>query len=260
MRYARRAIAFEVKRQIDLIESGGRVSQQTLNFDPVSGATSPLRDKEDAHDYRYFPEPDLPPIILDESYVNKIRQEQPALPWELYERLQREFELSDYDATLLTAELTTAQYFLKLNAASPNAKGAANLIINKLLPYCQEENIELPQFPVSISGLGKFIQLIEDGQVSNTIAYQTLLPELIAQPQQDPLALAKAMDLIQNKDEDFLSQLVDEVIAANPEKVKVYRNGKKGLLGFFMGEVMKRSKGQAEPKSTNALLREKLEG
>lgn len=260
MRYARRAIAFEVKRQIDLIESGGRVSQQTLNFDPVSGETSPLRDKEDAHDYRYFPEPDLPPVILDESYVNKIRQDQAALPWELYERLQQEFELSDYDANLLTAELATAQYFLQLNAAAPNAKGAANLIINKLLPYCQEENITLAQFPVNISRLGKFIQLIEDGQVSNTIAYQTLLPELIAQPGQEPLSLAKKMQLIQNKDEDFLSQLVDEVIAANPEKVKVYRNGKKGLLGFFMGEVMKRSKGQAEPKSTNALLREKLEG
>lgn len=260
MRYARRAIAFEVRRQIDLIESGGRVSQQTLNFDPVSGETSPLRDKEDAHDYRYFPEPDLPPVILDESYVNKIRQDQPALPWELYERLQHEFELSDYDANLLTAEMATAKYFLKLNATAPNAKGAANLIINKLLPYCQEENITLAQFPVNISGLGKFIQLIEDGQVSNTIAYQTLLPELIAQPGQEPLSLAKKMQLIQNKDEDFLSQLVDEVIAANPEKVKVYRNGKKGLLGFFMGEVMKRSKGQAEPKSTNVLLREKLEG
>ncbi|PHN04616.1 Asp-tRNA(Asn)/Glu-tRNA(Gln) amidotransferase subunit GatB [Flavilitoribacter nigricans] len=259
MRYARRAIAFEVKRQIDLIESGGRVSQQTLNFDPVTGETSPLRDKEDAHDYRYFPEPDLPPIILDESYVQKIREDQPALPWELYARLQEEFDLSDYDATLLTAELSTAQYFLQLNAASPHPKAAANLIINKLLPYCQEENIELTEFPVGIAGLGKFIQLIEDGQVSNTIAYQTLLPELIEQPGTEPLELAKKMQLIQNKDEDFLTQLVEEVIAANPEKVKIYRGGKKGLLGFFMGEVMKRSKGQAEPKATNALLREKLE-
>jgi aspartyl-tRNA(Asn)/glutamyl-tRNA(Gln) amidotransferase subunit B len=259
MRYARRAIAFEVKRQIDLIESGGRVSQQTLNFDPVTGATSPLRDKEDAHDYRYFPEPDLPPVTLDESYVNKIREEQPALPWELYAQLQSDFDLSDYDANLLTAELSTAQYFLKLNAVSPAPKAAANLIINKLLPYCQEENLEIEQFPVGISSLGKFIQLIEDGQVSNTVAYQTLLPELIDQPEQEPLALAKKMQLIQNKDEDFLTQLVDEVIAANPDKVNTYRKGKKGLLGFFMGEVMKRSKGQAEPKATNALLREKLE-
>lgn len=259
MRYARRAIAFEVKRQIDLIESGGRVSQQTLNFDPVTGETSPLRDKEDAHDYRYFPEPDLPPVILDETYVRKVREELPALPWELYERLQLEFELSDYDASLLTSELSTARYFLQLNAAAPSAKGVANLIINKLLPYCQEENIELAQFPVSISDLGKFIQLIEEGQVSNTVAYQTLLPKLIEQPDEAPLALAKKLQLIQNKDEDFLTQLVDDVIAANPDKVKTYRNGKKGLLGFFMGEVMKRSKGQAEPKATNALLREKLE-
>lgn len=260
MRYARRAIAFEVKRQIDLIESGGRVSQQTLNFDPVSGETSPLRDKEDAHDYRYFPEPDLPPVILDESYVNKVREDLPALPWELFQRLQEEFELSDYDANLLTAELSTARYFLELNATASNPKAVANLIINKLLPYCQENELELQDFPVGIAGLGKFIQLIEEDQVSNTIAYQNLLPELIDQPGQDPLALAKKLQLIQNKDEDFLSELVDEVIAANPEKVKTYRNGKKGLLGFFMGEVMKRSKGQAEPKATNALLREKLEG
>lgn len=259
MRYARRAIAFEVKRQIDLIEAGGRVSQQTLNFDPATGETSPLRDKEDAHDYRYFTEPDLPPVILEESYVNKIRENQPALPWKLYERLQEEFELSDYDATLLTAESATAEYFLQLNAAAPNPKSAANLIINKLLPYCQEEQIELAQYPIPVAALGKFIQLIEEGQVSNTVAYQTLLPELIATPDQDPPALAKKMELIQSKDEDFLTQLVDAVITENPDKVKTYRSGKKGLLGFFMGEVMKRSKGQAEPKATNALLREKLD-
>lgn len=259
MRYARKAIAYEVKRQIDLIESGGQVSQQTLNFDPDTGVTSPLRDKEDAHDYRYFPEPDLPPVTLDQSYVDRIRTELPALPWELYERLRQELELSDYDANLLTAELSTARYFLELNTAADHPKGAANLIINKLLPYSQEENIGLKDFPIAVSGLAKFIQLIEDGQVSNTVAYQTLLPELIQQPEQEPLALAKKLQIIQSKDEDFLTELVEEVIAAYPDKVKTYQNGKKGLLGFFMGEVMKRSKGQAEPKATNALLREKLE-
>lgn len=259
MRYARKAIAFEVKRQIDLIESGGRVSQQTLNFDPVSGETSALRDKEDAHDYRYFPEPDLPPVRLDASYVQRIREDQPALPWELYDHFRNAYELSDYDANLLTAERSTARYFQQLNDHAPSPKGVANLIINKLLPYAQEQEIELHQFPVPAKSLGKFIQLIEDGQVSNTIAYQTLLPELIDHPTQEPLALAQKLQLIQNKDEDFLSQLVEEVIAANPDKVKTYQNGKKGLLGFFMGEVMKRSKGQAEPKATNALLRERLE-
>ena len=259
MRYARRAIAFEVKRQIDLIESGGRVSQQTLNFDPATGETSPLRDKEDAHDYRYFPEPDLPPVTLSEKYVDQIRQNLPDLPWQLYDRLQSEYELSDYDATLLTGELSTAQYFQDLAAVSPNAKSAANLIINKILPYCQENNIETDQFPVSVPTLAHFISLIEDGQVSNTNAYQALLPELIENPGKIPLELARSMQLIQKKDEDFLSQLVEEVIAAHPDKVQTYQNGKKGLLGFFMGEVMKRSRGQAEPKATNALLREKLE-
>lgn len=260
MRYARRAIAYEVKRQIDLIESGGKVSQQTLNFDPDTGVTSPLRDKEDAHDYRYFPEPDLPPVILDESYVSKVREQMPSLPWEVYDRLQHEYGLSDYDATLLSSELSTAEYFLHLSAAAPQPKSAANLIINKLLPYCQEQQIALVDFPVSVETLGSFIQLIEDGQVSNTNAYQTLLPALIESPNQAPLELAKSLQLIQKKDEDFLTQLVEKVISANPDKVKAYQKGKKGLLGFFMGEVMKRSKGQAEPKATNALLREKLEG
>jgi aspartyl-tRNA(Asn)/glutamyl-tRNA(Gln) amidotransferase subunit B len=259
MRYARRAIAYEVKRQIDLLESGGQVRQQTLNFDPVSGATSPLRDKEDAHDYRYFPEPDLPPISLDESYVSKIREHLPALPWELYERLQQEYGLSDYDANLITTERASAEYFLQLTALAPAPKSVANLMINKLLPYCQEEQIDIDQFPVSIPTLGQFLQLIEEGQVSNTVAYQNLLPELIKHPNQSPLELAKSLQLIQNKDEDFLAQLVDEVIAGNPDKVKAYQNGKKGLLGFFMGEVMKRSKGQAEPKATNNLLRARLE-
>ena len=259
MRYARRAIAFEMKRQIDLLESGGQVRQQTLNFDPVTGHTSPLRDKEDAHDYRYFPEPDLPPVILDEAYVDKIKAQLPALPWERYEELRQQYQLSDYDANLLTAERETVEYFVQLNAVSPAPKAAANLIINKLLPFVQEHSLNIKQFPIAIATLGDFLQLIEDGQVSNSSAYQILFPALVEKLDQAPLALAEALELIQNKDADFLTQLADEVIAANPDKVKAYQNGKKGLLGFFMGEVMKRSKGQADPKGTNSLLRKKLE-
>lgn len=259
MRYARQAIKYEVKRQIDLLESGGKVEQQTLNFDPVTGVTAPLRSKEDAHDYRYFPEPDLPPVIVTDEALAEIRDSLPALPWELACVFQEELGLSAYDTQILTEEKATALYFQALTQHTKNYKAAANLVINKILPFCQENNLAISAYPVSYAGLASFIQLIEQAKVSNTIAYQKLLPALQENPEQEPLALAQSLNLLQTADEDFLNQLVAEVIAAFPDKVGAYRKGKKGLLGFFMGEVMKRSKGKAEPKSTNALLRKMLE-
>lgn len=259
MRYARQAIKYEVKRQIDLLESGGKVEQQTLNFDPATGVTSPLRSKEDAHDYRYFPEPDLPPVIVTDDNLSQIQSELPPLPWELEAQFQTEFGLSEYDTNILTEEKATGLYFRELVAHTQNFKAAANLVINKILPYCQEQAMPISSYPLSPQQLSAFISLIEGGKVSNTIAYQKLLPALLDSPTQDPLALAQQLNLIQSADEDFLTQLVAEVIEANPDKVATYRKGKKGLLGFFMGEVMKRSRGKAEPKSTNALLRKMLD-
>lgn len=258
MRFARRAIEFEVKRQIDLIEAGGQVEQQTLNFDPETGVTSPLRSKEDAHDYRYFPEPDLPPVVLKPDYIEEIRQNLAPLPWKLYDRFVAAVELSDYDANLLTEEKPTALFFLDLCEHTENYKAAANLIINKLLPTCSELNISIDSFPVSHAQLAAFIQLIDDGKVSNSNAYQRVFPQLIEQPERSPLEIAKALNLIQTADTDFLETLIDEVLAANPDKVAQFRKGKKGLLGFFVGEVMRRSKGKAEPKATNVLLNKKL--
>jgi len=258
MRFARRAIAYEVKRQIDLIESGGQVEQQTLNFDPETGVTSPLRSKEDAHDYRYFPEPDLPPVVLTSDYIEEVRQSLAPLPWALYKRFTTEFELSDYDANLLTEEKATALFFLELCEHTNNYKAAANLIINKILPTCSELNISIENFPVSHEQLAAFIQLIDDGKVSNSNTYQRIFPQLLEQPGRAPLEIAKELNLIQTADTDFLEKLVDEVLAANPDKVEKFRKGKKGLLGFFVGEVMRRSKGKAEPKATNKLLNKKL--
>ncbi len=258
MRFARRAIAYEVKRQIDLIESGGQVEQQTLNFDPETGVTSPLRSKEDAHDYRYFPEPDLPPVVLTADYIEEVRQKLAPLPWALYKRLTTEFELSDYDANLLTEEKATALFFLELCEHTNNYKAAANLIINKILPTCSELNISIENFPISNTQLAAFIQLIDGGKVSNSNAYQRIFPQLLEQPERAPLEIAQDLNLIQTADTDFLEKLVDEVLAANADKVEKFRKGKKGLLGFFVGEVMRRSKGKAEPKATNALLNKKL--
>lgn len=259
MRYARRAIAYEVKRQTQLIESGGQVRQETLNFDPETGVTSPLRDKEDAHDYRYFPEPDLPPVVLSTDELRKLQAEMPTLPWQMRERLSGEFGLPDYDVNLLTEEQAPALFYLELTRHTPHYKAAANLLINKVLPQADEQNIPLEQFPVGMKQLAEFLQIIADGKVSNSAAYQQLFPALMEQPDAQPLALAQSLNLLQTSDEGALEQIVEQVIADHPEEVARYRKGKKALIGFFMGQAMKASRGKADPKVTNALLRRKLE-
>ncbi|MFN7117525.1 MAG: Asp-tRNA(Asn)/Glu-tRNA(Gln) amidotransferase subunit GatB [Saprospiraceae bacterium] len=258
MRFARKAIDYEVNRQIKIMEAGGKVEQETLNFDPETGVTTPLRSKEDAHDYRYFPEPDLPPVVLSSEYILQIKENLPPLPWTLQMRFKSEYGLSDYDAHLLTEEKETALFYLNLCNITKNYKAAANLIINKILPWCKETAVDITQFPVSFSTLANFIHLIDSSKVSNSNAYQRIFPELVAQPTLSPEYIAKKLNLIQSADTDFLAQIVEEVITKYPEKVAEYRKGKKGLLGFFVGEVMKQSKGKAEPKTTNALLLEKL--
>lgn len=260
MRYARRAVAYEVKRQIKIVESGGTVAQQTLNFDPATGVTSPLRSKEDAHDYRYFPEPDMPPIHLTSEEVEEIGNQLPAFPWEVKQRLISDFSLSPYDANLLSAEKETADFFFELCKENKAYKSVANLIINKMMPWCKENDKTMEHFPINARVLSEFIQLITTDKVSHTAAYQDLFPALIEQPSVPPLVLAEQLNLIQSSDVDELSTWVDQVIAANPNEVKAYKGGKKKLIGFFMGQVMKLSKGQAAPKEVSALLRKKLEG
>ncbi len=258
MRFAKRAIQYEVKRQIDLIESGGKVRQQTLNFDPETGVTSPLRDKEDAHDYRYFPEPDLPPVHLSNEQIELWKSELPALPKELYAKFTKEHQLSDYDATILTEERPVAVFYQKLAELNGNYKAVANLMINKIRPYIQEQKIHIQEFPVPVNSLSDFIQLIVDGKVASAMAYQRIFPKLIETPNETPLSIAEQLHLIQSADEDFLMTLVKEVIEKNPQKVAAYQKGKKGLIGFFMGEIMRASKGKADPKATNQLLGELL--
>lgn len=257
MKFARQAIDYEVKRQIGLVEAGQKVKQQTLNFDPNTGVTSPLREKEDAHDYRYFPEPDLPPVVLSESYLEKIKADLPTLPAALYETLTTQYQLSDYDASILVEEKATALFYLNLVTQSSNYKAAANLVINRLLPWCQEQKVSIAQFPLPVTQLAALIQLIETGKISNTAAYQNLFPAMLANPEQAPLALAESLNLLQNSDDDFLQKIAEEVLAQFPDKVKEYQKGKKGLIALFMGELMKRSKGKADPKAATGIL-EKL--
>ncbi|GAB4488542.1 MAG: Asp-tRNA(Asn)/Glu-tRNA(Gln) amidotransferase subunit GatB [Saprospiraceae bacterium] len=262
MRFARRAIEFEVKRQIEILEKGGKIEQETRGFDADSGTTYSLREKEEAHDYRYFPEPDLPPVVISDSFLENIKSEMPPLPQALEQEFQTKYGLSAQDADLLSQERETAFYFLQLTTSNQqlttNNRQISNLIINKLLPWSASTGTPLSQCPVPPAAWLEFLNLIENGQVSASTAYQRLFPVLMENPDRSPTDLATELNLLQNADTDFLEKLADEVLARFPEKVAEYRNGKKGLIGFFMGELMKASKGKAEPKAATRLLEAKL--
>lgn len=257
MKFARQAVAYEVERQVGLLESGRAVQQQTRQFDPATGTTSPLRDKEDAHDYRYFPDPDLPPVLLTQPFIEEVRRELGTLPWEAFERLQTEFQLDPADASLLTEERTTYLAFVRYAEASPAVRDLAKLWLNRLGPWLTERSIGADELPLTPEQIAAVQELVLAGDVASATAASKLLPALLDLPG-DPYQRAEELGLIQNTDESFLSGLVDEVIAANPDKVAAYRKGKKGLIGFFMGEVMKKSKGSAGPKETKALLEKRL--
>lgn len=261
MRFARRAIEFEVKRQIGILESGSRVAQETRGFDAGTGTTYSLREKEDAHDYRYFPEPDLPPVVLTEQYLRDIKNGMPPLPGELETEFREKYKLPDQDIDMLAQDRETALYFLKLAklaGSETRAKSISNLIINKLLPWSVTSKIPLDECPVSPSGWLELLDLIESGQLSASTAYQRLFPALLEKPAGSPTRLATEMNLLQSADSDFLDQIAAELLDRFPEKVAEYRKGKKGLIGFFMGELMKMSKGKAEPKAATKVLEDKL--
>ncbi len=259
MRFARQAIGFEAKRQAELLDSGKPIRKQTLKFDPASGKTHPLRGKEDAHDYRYFPDPDLPPVVLTKKFIAGEKSRLPALPWQLYAQFTSEFGLSDYDAGLLTQEPDVAGLYLKLCDSTKNYKAAANLIINKVNPWLNEHRAGVEDFPVPVNALAELIGLVDANKVSASAANQQLFMGMIENPDLQPLALAEKLNLLQVSDENYLEQLARQVIGANPEEAEIYRKGKKGLIGFFMGELMKASKGKADPKAGRELLVKLLE-
>lgn len=262
MRFAREAIKYEAKRQERIVENGGEVTQNTLNFDPATGRTSPLRSKENAHDYRYFPDPDLPPVVISADYLAELKADLPTLPWDARKILKETYSLPEYDVNFLTEEIAVFNYAKTLLSevqTPPQYKAVSNLIINKILPTANELKVELADFPLTNRQLVEFLSLIESGKVSNSVAYQTLFPAILETPSVSAVVLAEKLNLFQNSDTDFLEKIVAEVLANNAQKVAEYRKGKKGLLGFFMGEVMRASKGKAEPKMTNTLVLKALD-
>ncbi len=259
MRFARQAIAYEVERQTALLNSGKQVQRQTLHFDAASGTTSPLREKEDAHDYRYFPDPDLPPLKLSNEFIETIRQGMPDLPETYRKKFLTLYALPQYDADLLTQEKATADYFIGLCRHSTHHKAIANLVINKIVPTANELKVSLVDFPIPPAQIAEFVELIATEKVTAAIAYQRLFPLMMNAPAASALELAQNHNIIQERNEEFLRKIIRQVLKDNPKEVAGYRAGKKQLLGFFMGQIMHLSSGKAAPKEATRLLKEMLE-
>ncbi|TAH05915.1 MAG: Asp-tRNA(Asn)/Glu-tRNA(Gln) amidotransferase subunit GatB [Sphingobacteriales bacterium] len=258
IRNVKKAIEYEIKRMIDIVESGGTIIQQTRSFDAATDTTFAMRDKEEANDYRYFADPDLPPFIITEAEINSIRNAMPALPNALKEKYKTQYGLTEYDASVITDDKETITYYEAIIKECNHYKAAANWLLGPVKSYCNDKGITAAAFPLSAKALASLIQLVEDGQCSFSVASSRLLQAMLETGKTDALAVATTLNLLQNSDGDAIAAWVDEVINNMPDKVAEYRKGKKGLIGLFMGEVKKISKGKADPKMTTQLLTEKL--
>ncbi|MGN6510569.1 MAG: Asp-tRNA(Asn)/Glu-tRNA(Gln) amidotransferase subunit GatB, partial [Chitinophaga sp.] len=258
IRNVNRAIENEIKRQIELTEQGGQIVQETRSFDASNGSSFPLRSKEEANDYRYFPEPDLAPFHLTDDYLEGIKAALPELPEEKVSRYTGQLGLREYDARVIADDKPTAEYFEALAAATPHLQAAANWMLGPVKSWLNENNADIAAFPVKPAALAGLIAIIADGKVNFSIASSRILPAMIAEPDKTPLAIANALNLIQNTDAGSILPVIEEVLTKYPAKVAEFKSGKKGLIGLFVGEVMKLSGGKADPKLTNELLMKRL--
>lgn len=254
----KRAIEYEIERQINMLERGEAIPSETRTFDAQSGATAAMRTKEELNDYRYFPEPDLSPLVITEEWLERVRSEMPALPWELHERFVKEYGLSDYDAQVITDSKGIAYYFEQLCAHTSNYKAAANWMNGPVKSSLNELSNDISRFPLKPEQVAALIQLVDAGKVSLSAASQRIYPVLLQDPLKTPLAIAEQENLLQESNTDALMPIILEVLAANPAKVAEYHKGKKAIIGMFMGEVMKKSGGKADPKVANKMLEEAL--
>lgn len=257
-RNVQKAIDYEVKRQIDAIEAGENIVMETRSFDAQKGATFTLRSKEGAADYRYFPEPDLPPLRVTQAFINNVKQQMPQLPKALFEKYTKQFGLNEYDANVLIESKEIASYFEQVLNYTKNTKAAANWIMTSVKAYLNEQALTIEEFLLKPNQIAEIIHLIDSGKVSNSAA-QKVFSSLIENPNSTAESIALTLNLVQESDSNELQKWIDEVIASNPIKVAEYKAGKQSLLGMFMGDVMKLSKGKADPKITNKLVKETLD-
>lgn len=258
-RNVQRAIDHEIKRQIEALEAGEKLHMETRTFDALKGTTAAMRSKEGASDYRYFPEPDLPPLRITPVYIDSIKLLMPELPKALFEKYTKQFGLNEYDANVLIDDKDTATYFEEVLSHTKNTKSAANWVMVNVRSYLNEQALHIKQFIIKPAQIAEIIALIDDGKVSHSAAQQKIFPALIESPSSSVLSIAESLNLIQESNSDELQVWIDAAIAKFPEKIAEYKAGKVSLVGLFMGEVMKASKGKADPKVASALLKETLD-
>ncbi|HIP32260.1 MAG TPA: Asp-tRNA(Asn)/Glu-tRNA(Gln) amidotransferase subunit GatB [Crocinitomicaceae bacterium] len=259
MRNVQKAIEFEINRHIELIEEGEIVAQETRSFDALNNSTISMRSKEAANDYRFFPEPDLLPLTVDQKQIDAIKAKMPALPRDLFIKYTQKLGLSEYDAYNITDNKDLALFYEEIIAQTKNHKAAANWLMGDIKSYLNHNGLEVTDFPISAKTIAEMISIIDEGKISSTVASQKVFPALLEDASKSPLKIAESMNLIQDSNEDSLQEYINEVIASNSAEVERYKNGEKQLTGFFMGQLMRVSKGKADPKAASQLMRKALD-
>tara|TARA_B100000965_G_scaffold361692_1_gene343231 strand:- start:1463 stop:2929 length:1467 start_codon:yes stop_codon:yes gene_type:complete len=255
IKFMQMAIDYEANRQVDIIEEGGLIDQETRLFDTKKNETRSMRSKEDAHDYRYFPDPDLLPLELTDEFINDLKKNIPELPDEKKKRFIEKFKLSPYEANILVSDIETSKYFEEVIKKS-DIKISTNWITGELFALLNEKNLEITDSPISAKNLSKLINLIKDGTISGKIAKTVF--EMMSDGDLDPQKIIEDKGLKQQSDPKELEKLINKVVSENQEKVKEYKSGKDKLFGFFVGQVMKVSGGKANPQLVNEILKKKL--
>lgn len=258
IRNVQRAIDYEAIRQIEIIEKGGKITQETRSFDATNNSTFSLRSKELAHDYRYFPEPDISPVVLSEEFISNIKADLPKLPNELFKTYTESYGLSEYDAKILAEEKGVADYYNELVKHHNNYKVCANWIITSVKSFLNQKALKIEDFKLEPKQLAKLLDLIQEGKVSHTTASLNIFPA-IAEDNQDPKAFAEKNNFLQDTSDDEIIEIAKQALSKYPDKVEAYKAGNKNLLGLFMGEFMKAAKGKADPKKANEILRNLLD-
>ena len=255
-RFVEKAIEYEIHRQIDALETGEKIHQETRLYDPAKNRTFSMRMKEEAHDYRYFPDPDLLPIVIDDAWLTKVKSSLPELPLARAQRFQAEYQLPAYDSFVLTTEKMLADYFEEVARTANNAKAASNWVMTELLRELNEAKMDIEKSPIAAKDLAKMITMIDSKEISGKMAKDVFLE--MWKTSKGPQEIVKSKGMSQITDASSIEKLIDEVMAGNAQAVADYRGGKTKLFGFFVGAVMKASKGQANPEMVNQLLQNKL--
>jgi aspartyl-tRNA(Asn)/glutamyl-tRNA(Gln) amidotransferase subunit B len=256
-RNVERALNYEIERQISLIEDGEEIIQQTLLWDADLNEAFPMRSKEEAHDYRYFPDPDLLPVVVDEKWIELISASMPELPETKFKRFLTQYSLPEYDTDILTQQKSIADYFEQVCTITQDFKSASNWIMTDVLGYINEHKIAIEKFPVSAENLGKLINLISNGTISSKIAKEVF--SIMLESNHNPEIIVKERNLVQISDEGELVKIIQNVLTKNQNQIEEYLSGKDKVIGFFVGQIMKETKGKANPQLVNQLIKTALE-